>query len=71
MPIYWNLQNILTHVVVPLASVDFLLTGVCCRLRKRSVLFVTIPPAAYALNAGIAYLKGWEFGRGIRYPFFS
>ena len=46
----WNLQNILTHVIVPVASVaDFLVTGVYGSIRKRSVLFVTLPPLAYAI----------------------
>ncbi len=67
----WNLQNTLTHAVVPLVSVlDFFVTGVCGRIRKRNVVFVTIPPAAYAVYAGIAYLAGWEFARGFRYPYF-
>ena len=67
----WNVQNTLTHVVVPIASVlDFFVTGICNRIPKRSVIYVTIPPAAYAVYAGIAYLAGWEFARGVRYPYF-
>lgn len=67
----WNVQNTLTHVVVPVASVlDFFATGVCGRIRKRSIVYVTIPPAAYAVYAGIAYLAGWEFARGVHYPYF-
>ncbi len=67
----WNLQNTLTHVVVPIASVaNFFVSAVCSRIRKRSLLYVTIPPAAYAVYAGIAYLAGWEFGRGVHYPYF-
>lgn len=67
----WNVQNTLTHVVVPIASVlDFFVTGVCGRIPKRSIFFVTIPPAAYAVYAGIAYLAGWEFARGVHYPYF-
>ena len=67
----WNVQNTLTHVVVPIASVlDFFATGVCARISRRSVIYVTIPPAAYAVYAGIAYLAGWEFARGAHYPYF-
>lgn len=67
----WNLQNTLTHVVVPVASIaDFFVTGLCARISKRSIVYVMIPPAAYAVYAGIAYLAGWEFARGARYPYF-
>ena len=67
----WNVQNTLTHVVVPITSVlDFFVTGICGRIPKRSIVYVTIPPAAYAVYAGIAYLSGWEFARGVHYPYF-
>ncbi len=67
----WNLQNILTHVVVPIVSVaDYFVTGVFGRVRKRSVLFVTLPPLAYAIYAGIGYVCGWQFARGVNYPYF-
>ena len=67
----WNVQNILTHVIVPAASVaDFLTAGICGRYRKRCVLLVTLPPLAYAVYAGIGYIEGWDFVRGLRYPYF-
>ncbi len=67
----WNLQNTLTHVVVPLASIlDYFVTGICGEIPKRSVPLVTIPPLAYAVYAGIGYLAGWNFAGGIRYPYF-
>ncbi len=67
----WNLQNTLTHVVVPIAAVaDFFVTGVYGRVQKRHVPLVTLPPLAYAVYAGIGYLVGWEFLSGIRYPYF-
>ena len=67
----WNLQNILTHVVVPLASVaDFFVTGVFGRIRKRSVFFVLLPPLAYVVYAGIGYVRGWQWGGGRNYPYF-
>lgn len=67
----WRIHNVLTHVVVPVAAVvDFFLSAARSQLRKRSVFLVTIPPLAYALYAGIGYLRGWEFGQGIHYPYF-
>ena len=66
-----NLQNTLTHVVVPLAAVlDFFLLGLDHRIPRRHVVFTAIPPLAYAAYAGIGYLAGWEFARGVRYPYF-
>ena len=67
----WNLQNILTHVVVPLvAVVDFLFTGKDTNIDKGSDLFVIVPPILYALYAGLGYILGWEFAPGVNYPYF-
>lgn len=67
----WNLQNILTHVAVPVLSViDFFVTGVYSRLRIRDTFFVVIPPVLYAVYAGIGFLNGWDFGAGNNYPYF-
>lgn len=67
----WNLRNILTHVVVPLASIaDFFLTGVYGDIQKKHVPYVTLPPLAYVIYATIAYIAGWEFTPGKNYPYF-
>ena len=67
----WNVQNILTHVVVPVASViDFFVTGVISDIKKSSVFYVTLPPLAYVVYAGIGYVQGWEFAKGVNYPYF-
>lgn len=66
----WNLQNILTHVVVPLAAViDFFVTAEG-NIRKKELFWVTLPPIAYAVYAGIAYVNDWQFAEGINYPYF-
>ena len=67
----WNTQNVLTHVVVPLAAIaDFFVTGVCGNIKKRNVFFVFLSPMAYAIYAGIGYIRGWQFARGVNYPYF-
>lgn len=67
----WNIQNILTHVVVPVAAViDFFVVAGPVRLRMKSALFVIIPPLLYAIYAGIGYIQNWEFSTGKNYPYF-
>ena len=67
----WNVQNTLTHVVVPAAAVaDFFAAGSGTGIRRRNVLFVVIPPLLYVVYAGIGYARGWEFARGRNYPYF-
>ena len=67
----WNIQNILTHVIVPAISIiDFFITGIYCNIAKRNVFFVIVPPVAYAIYAGTGYALRWEFAEGINYPYF-
>ncbi len=67
----WNPQNVLTHVIVPVAAVaDFFVTGVYGNIKKRNIFLVTLPPLAYAIYAGIGYATGWQFAEGINYPYF-
>lgn len=67
----WNIQNTLTHLVVPVVSViDFFVTSSVLRIEKRNVFFVVIPPLLYAIYAGIGYVNEWEFIDGIHYPYF-
>lgn len=67
----WNLTNILTHVVVPLAAViDFFVAGQSYSIKKRKAFYVVIPPILYAIYAGIGYSLGWQFAEGINYPYF-
>ena len=69
----WNIHNILTHVVVPLAAiVDFFVISGVTRLKKTNVLFVLIPPILYAIYAGIGFAKGLIFVEvfNLNYPYF-
>lgn len=67
----WNAQNVLTHVVVPIAAVvDFFVVSHVGSLKKKDVIYVIIPPILYAIYAGIGYVKGWQFAEGINYPYF-
>ena len=67
----WNLQNILTHVVVPIGAVtDFFVAGMSSSIRKRNTFWVIVPPILYAVYAGIGYVSGWEFAPGVNYPYF-
>lgn len=67
----WNLQNVLTHVIVPVAAVvDFFVTGISGRIRKRNTFWVIVPPILYAIYAGIGFVLNWEFAVGTNYPYF-
>lgn len=61
----------LTHVIVPIAAIlDFFVTGVRSKIPMKKVVYVWIPPLLYAIYAGIGYVLGWEFSRGVNYPYF-
>ncbi len=67
----WNLQNILTHVVVPIvAIIDFFVVGVSSDIKKRNTFWVIVPPILYAVYAGIGYVENWQFAEGYNYPYF-
>lgn len=67
----WNIQNILTHVVVPVAGIlDFFVTGISSSIKKRNDLWVIVPPILYAIYAGIGYAQNWQFAEGYNYPYF-
>ncbi len=67
----WNLANILTHVIVPVAAiVDFFIVGDSTKYQKNDVWFVIIPPILYLIYAGIGYVLKWEFLPNTYYPYF-
>lgn len=67
----WSFSNILTHVVVPLASIaDFFVICINAKYRKIDVLFVLVPPLLYVVYAGIGYACDWKFTSTVNYPYF-
>ena len=67
----WNVQNTLTHAVVPAAAIaDFFVTVSGSGIKRKSVGYVIIPPMFYTVYAGTGYVRGWEFARGQNYPYF-
>ncbi len=67
----WNIQNTLTHLIVPVAAViDFFVACYGADIEKKNVIFVTIPPILYAIYAGIGYVSGWKFSEDYNYPYF-
>ena len=70
-PEAWNLQNTLTHVIVPVAAVaDYFVTASGAGLPVKNVLYVIIPPLLYAIYSGIGYVRNWKFAGGYNYPYF-
>ena len=67
----WNIQNTLTHAVVPAAAAaDFFAAASGSGIRRKSVIYVIIPPLLYVLYAGVGFVRGWDFGGGKNYPYF-
>ena len=54
----WNIQNTLTHLIVPVVSViDFFVMSNVATIKKINALYVIIPPILYAIYAGIGYVN--------------
>lgn len=67
----YSLVSVLTHVVVPAASVlDFAVYDYPGEYRKRVCLLATIPPFYYLGFASVGYVLNWEFNPGQNYPYF-
>ena len=67
----WNVQNTLTHAVVPAAAVaDFFVAASGSGIKRKSVVYIIIPPLLYVIYAGIGFVRGWDFGMGHNYPYF-
>ena len=67
----WNVQNTLTHVVVPIAAVaDFFVIAAGAGIPRKSVFWVLLPPFLYVIYAAVGFARGWEFIKGQNYPYF-
>ena len=68
---FWNVYNTMTHVAVPIAAVaDWFASGASEGIKKRAVFFVLIPPLLYVIYAAIGFVRGWQFSKGVNYPYF-
>ena len=67
----YGLSSLLTHVIVPAASVlDFAVFDYPAPFRKRECLLATIPPFYYLGFAAVGYVLNWQFSTGTNYPYF-
>lgn len=67
----FNMQNVLTHVVVPLATImDLFMITEHYNFKKLDVIYTTIPPLLYTIFAAIGFVTNLNFGAGNNYPYF-
>ena len=67
----WILANVLTHVIVPIASVlDFLVYDAQFAYQKKWCFTAAILPVYYVIFAAYGYAQNWEFMPGVNYPYF-
>lgn len=63
--------QMLLHVVTPvLAIVDFVCFARGVSFKKRECFIATIPPFYYLGFSIVGYIKHWDFGGGVNYPYF-
>lgn len=66
----WTATNVLTHVLTPvLALLDFSLDRRAVG-GKKSIVLSLVPPLGYFTLASALELFGFDFGRGVTYPYF-
>lgn len=67
----WTTNNVLTHIVVPLASIiDLFIDKASFKYKHSHALFSLLPPAYYLVFAIICYVKDVKFAYGLNYPYF-
>lgn len=67
----WNVTNILTHVVVPLAAIiDLMLDIPNFKYNNKHLLLSTLPPIYYLIFAIICFVSNVNFPGNTNYPYF-
>ena len=67
----WSFPNLLTHVFTPILGIaDFFVDDTPIPLKKRHILYSTIPPLGYFVFASTLHLWNVDFGRGDTFPYF-
>ena len=71
LPNPYKLNNVLTHVVVPLCAViDLFVCADKMNLRKTDFIYCVIPPIYYVIFSAIGYINHWHFVGTLNYPYF-
>ncbi|MBR1860240.1 MAG: Pr6Pr family membrane protein [Lachnospiraceae bacterium] len=71
LPNPYKLNNVLTHVVVPLCAViDIFVCADRMKLKNFDFVYCVIPPIYYFIFASIGYINHWHFVGSLNYPYF-
>lgn len=72
MPAYaWSINNVLTHIVVPLCSIiDLFIDKANFKYKHSHAMLSLIPPAYYLVFAIICFVNDVKFAGGVNYPYF-
>ena len=71
LPNPYKLNNVFTHVVVPLGAIlDLFVCADRMDLHKTDFLYCMLPAVYYAIFAGIGYINNWHFIGELNYPYF-
>ena len=67
----WTLNSILTHVVVPVASIlDFFIDDYKIKYSNKDILYTLLPPFYYLIFSLICFICNFKFSDGNNYPYF-
>lgn len=67
----WALNSILTHVVVPVASIiDFFVDDYKMKYSNKDILYSLLPPLYYLIFSLICFICNFKFSDGNNYPYF-
>ncbi len=67
----WSYSSLLTHVITPLLCIaDFFIDDKRAQLSLRHCFLAVLPPFFYIVTASSLEISGFDFGRGVPYPYF-